>query len=212
MTGLMRFAGYAALGSAGAVVLVLAGGSLAGIAARLAWLPVVSDWILRNLGWSSPIFALLIVAWLFSMRALGRQLREGAPSESIGHIDQLNDTWAQLCFGVGVIWTAIGMRNALVWSLSTQGEASVSGADRLALMVDGGILLALSTTIVGGITGYLMRVTKTLIYGEALRERYRDDARADVTAIRDRLEDIRTLLEAVVQTRRAPAERHMEPQ
>ncbi len=37
-------------------------------------------------------------------------------------------------------------------------------------MVDGGILLALSTTIVGGIGGYLMRLIKMFTVGGALHE------------------------------------------
>ena len=39
-------------------------------------------------------------------------------------------------------------------------------------MVDGGILLALSTTIVGGIGGYLMRAAKSVCFGHALAAIY----------------------------------------
>ena len=39
-------------------------------------------------------------------------------------------------------------------------------------MVDGGILLALSTTIVGGIGGYLMRAGKSVWLGQELAALY----------------------------------------
>ena len=39
-------------------------------------------------------------------------------------------------------------------------------------MVDGGILLALSTTIVGGIGGYLMRAIKSISLGKQLNTVY----------------------------------------
>jgi hypothetical protein len=39
-------------------------------------------------------------------------------------------------------------------------------------LVDGGILLALSTTIVGGIGGYLMRTLKSLLLGARLNALY----------------------------------------
>jgi hypothetical protein len=45
-------------------------------------------------------------------------------------------------------------------------------------MVDGGILLALSTTIFGGVGGYLMRVLKTVSVGAELKRYYRDQAGA----------------------------------
>ena len=44
--------------------------------------------------------------------------------------------------------------------------------EMLRRLVDGGILIALSTTIFGGIGGYLMRVVKTLSVGAALRRYY----------------------------------------
>jgi hypothetical protein len=39
-------------------------------------------------------------------------------------------------------------------------------------LVDGGILTALSTTILGGVGGYLMRVTKGLYLGARLNRYY----------------------------------------
>lgn len=57
-------------------------------------------------------------------------------------------------------------------------------------MIDGGILLALSTTIFGGIGGYLMRVYKTITLGARLQRRYDQAARADTSEMRASLSRI----------------------
>jgi hypothetical protein len=57
-------------------------------------------------------------------------------------------------------------------------------------MIDGGILLALSTTIFGGIGGYLMRVYKTIALGAQLQQQYDLAARADTSEMRESLHRI----------------------
>ena len=57
-------------------------------------------------------------------------------------------------------------------------------------MIDGGILLALSTTIFGGIGGYLMRVYKTITLGSRLQHEYDKAARADTSEMRASLKRI----------------------
>jgi hypothetical protein len=57
-------------------------------------------------------------------------------------------------------------------------------------MIDGGILLALSTTIFGGIGGYLMRVYKTITLGTQLQQQYDAAARADTSEMRESLQRI----------------------
>ena len=57
-------------------------------------------------------------------------------------------------------------------------------------MVDGGILLALSTTIFGGVGGYLMRVYKSITMGTRLQQRYDKAARVDTSSMRESLERI----------------------
>jgi len=54
-------------------------------------------------------------------------------------------------------------------------------------LVDGGILLALSTTIFGGVGGYLMRVYKSMTLGAALQRRYDRAARIDTSSMRESL-------------------------
>ena len=111
-----------------------------------------------------------------------------APVNRIVHLDHLTDVWTTLFFGAGVIWTAIGMRSALLFALGDRETALQQGAfAMLERMVEGGILLALSTTIFGGIGGYLLRLYKTVRYGTELQQRYDDAARADTTEMRDTL-------------------------
>ncbi len=74
-------------------------------------------------------------------------------------------------FGVGVIWTAVGMESALVQALDGVGHgpeaAGLSASGLLERLVNGGLLLALSTTIFGGVFGYLFRLLKVVLLGRA---------------------------------------------
>ncbi len=175
------------------------GGFALGALATLLLLPVVQfydapgagleptqvlDWTRDNLGLSVPVFAVVLVLFARSLRHLQRGLRESWPADEIAHAEQLTDTWTSLFFGVGVIWTAIGMRGALLFALGDPDTAATAGAFAvLQRMVDGGILLALSTTIVGGVGGSLMRIVKTVAVGAALRRYYDQAARAQGEAI-----------------------------
>jgi len=99
--------------------------------------------------------------------------------------------WTTLFFGTGVIWTAIGMRSALIFALGDPDSTIQAGAFAvLQRMVDGGILLALSTTIFGGIGGYLMRVHKSISLGTLLQQRYDRAARVDTSSMRESLQRI----------------------
>ena len=69
--------------------------------------------------------------------------------------------YSSLFFGIGVLWTALGMRNGLVSSLGeldAMQASSIGAFGILERLVDGGILQALTTTVVGGGGGYLMRM------------------------------------------------------
>jgi len=138
--------------------------------------PALDDaytWVYANLGLSLPVFALLLVLYASSLRKLRRGLAEDAAIEQVAQSDQLVDTWTGLFFGVGVIWTAIGMRSALVYALGEPEAALNLGAYAiLERMVQGGILLALSTTIFGGIGGYMLRVVKALTVETELKRYY----------------------------------------
>ena len=88
-------------------------------------------------------------------------------------------------FTIGaVIWTAVGMRSALQAALGDPTSALEDSAGNvLRKLVDGGILLALTTTIVGAVGGYLMRLSKTICAGAALQNYYEALDRQEMVAL-----------------------------
>lgn len=153
------------------------------------------QWAYTNLGSSIPVFAALLLAFFVTLGRLRRNLEEERPVNVIVQLDHLTDIWTTLFFGTGVIWTAIGMRSALIFALGEPDETMQQGAfAMLKRLVDGGILLALSTTIFGGIGGYLMRVYKSVFLGSTLQHAYDLAARVDTSSMRHTLERIETHL------------------
>ena len=149
------------------------------------------DWAYVNLGSSIPVFALLLLAFFFSLKRLRSHLDNERPINEVVQLDHLTDIWTTLFFGTGVIWTAIGMRSALIFALGDPDTTIQQGAfAMLERMVDGGILLALSTTIFGGIGGYMMRVYKAVTLGALLQQHYDRAARVDTSRIRSSLQRI----------------------
>ena len=120
----------------------------------------------------------------------------------MAQLDQLSDVLIHVFIGIGVIWTAIGMRNALVATLAMPDTLGGNASHVLGSLVDGGILLALSTTIVGAIGGYLMRLFKTVSLGALLTGYYREQSAQPVESALSRLGNIERLLEQLT------AERH----
>lgn len=158
-----------------------------------AWL----EWAFMNLGLSIPVFAILLIAFFATVARLRKYLDEGRAVNQIVQLDHLSDIWITLFFGTGVIWTAIGMRSALIFALGDREAALSQGAfAMLERMINGGILLALSTTIFGGIGGYLMRVYKTVSLGSDLQQCYDLAARADTSEMRESLQRIEKNLRA----------------
>lgn len=168
---------------------------------RLADLNHWLDWVSLNLGTSIPVFAVLGLAFFVTLKRLRNWLdkdRAGEPdspanayTNHVVQLDHLSDIWIALFFGTGVIWTAIGMRGALIFALGDPDAMLQQGAAAiLERMVNGGILLALSTTIFGGVGGYLMRVYKALTLGAQLQQHYDRAARIDTAEMRDSLRQI----------------------
>lgn len=148
-------------------------------------------WTYTNLGMSIPVFAILLLAFFFSLRRLRSHLENDRPIDEVVQLDHLTDIWTTLFFGTGVIWTAIGMRSALLFALGDPDTTIQQGAFAvLERMVDGGILLALSTTIFGGVGGYLMRVYKSISLGAALQKHYDRAARVDTSVMCESLQRI----------------------
>lgn len=141
-----------------------------------AALPVDSSvmrWIEINLGFSVWLFAIVLVLYAMNLSRLHRLLDDSPVPHAAVELDQLSDVWIHLFVGIGVIWTAVGMRSALQAALSDPADALTDTAGNvLRDLVDGGILLALTTTIVGAIGGYLMRLCKTLLVGGRLQKYY----------------------------------------
>lgn len=183
-------AGFGASLLALALLAVLTGSNAGVVAAAV-------EWTARNLGLAAAAFAAVTVAWLRSLFRLRDAVAEGGAADTVVHYDLLTDVWVGLFFGVGVIWTAIGMRAALLEAIGP-GSAGGDGAAMLARLVDGGILLSLSTTIVGGIGGYLMRVLRTLWLGPRLRRFYQAEATRDTNAVRASLSAIERRLDTLI--------------
>ena len=145
------------------------------------------EWIALNLGHSFWLFALVLALYLMNLQQLSRLLSTDPQSRRVVELDQLSDVWMHLFVGIGVIWTAVGMRSALQAALGDSGIAGagvVDSADNvLRKLVDGGILLALTTTIVGGVGGYLMRLGKTVFLGARLQALFEQQQRSDVQAL-----------------------------
>ncbi len=121
--------------------------------------------VTNNLGGSLLAFALVSIAYGYYLW----QLKKGLSSQTLTFLEVRKFTvklqaLSSLFFGIGVLWTAIGMRSALLVALGdldADSAAMLGAFEILKRLVDGGILIALSTTIVGGFGGYLMKLIET---------------------------------------------------
>ena len=153
---------------------------------------VLFEWSRRNLGLSILPFGITLGLYLHSLRALRQRLDDNRPLDEISQLEHLNDVWTSLFFGIGVIWTAIGMRSALLYALGDPDVAAQAGAYAvLQRLVEGGILTALTTTIVGGVGGYVMRVIKSSLLGTRLSRYYEAQEQHHASRVEALLSDIR---------------------
>jgi len=177
-------------------------GSLAGFGLTVA---AVTDamyldafaWTAANLGHSTWAFLACLICYLFTLSRLRYRIESHPSYQMVVQLDQLSDVWIHVFVGIGVIWTAIGMRSALVNTLSVPDSLASDASQVLTRLVDGGILLALSTTIVGAIGGYLMRLFKTMSLGALLTDFYQRQEREGLEHALDRLKNIERLLESL---------------
>jgi hypothetical protein len=195
--------GLAASTSALVLLPVLSDAATAGILANQSSLLLWQGWqeLNRNLQGSVLPFALVLVVYCSQLLRLQVLLREDQPApDQVSRHEQLLDLSANLFFGIGVIWTAIGMRGALLHGLGDPVVSATAGAfSVLQRLVDGGILLALSTTIVGGAGGYLMRVIKSVVLGEKLTALYIRESQRPADASLAALERIEYHLQAATE-------------
>lgn len=157
-------------------------------------------WIYSNMKESIFAFLLVFLLWVHKIRTLRHQLIQGGDLKSISYSEHMVDVFAGVFFGIGVIFTAIGMRSALMESLGgldAEAAAEQGAFVMLQKLVDGGILLALSTTIVGGIGGYLMRVFKSIYLGQLLHAFYFEKQNQSEAAVLEKLDAIERHLASV---------------
>jgi hypothetical protein len=162
----------------------------------------VLSWTYENLRLSVIPFCLTLLFYTGSLLHLKRLLRnQGISAEKIAQMDHLVDIWINLFFGIGVIWTAIGMRGALlegIGDLNAQSAAKLGAFSILQRLVDGGILLALSTTIFGAVGGYLLRLIKSLAVGTQVKAYYSRLAEQQTDGLHSTLRSIDARLSQLV--------------
>ena len=163
----------------------------------------ILGWAYDNLRLSIIPFGLVFVSYVLALLKLNRLLEVGdASPEHVNQTEQLTDLAINVFVGIGVIWTAIGMRSALLeglGGLDAESAARQGAFSILKRLVDGGILLSLSTTIVGGIGGYVMRLVKTLALGEKLSFYYNRIADEETSGLKAALKEIERLLTLLAQ-------------
>jgi hypothetical protein len=161
-------------------------------------------WTYENLRLSIIPFGATFLLYTGSLIRLKRLLRDqDSAVEKIAQMDHLVDIWINLFFGIGVIWTAIGMRGALLGGLgdlNAQTAAQLGAFSILQRLVEGGILLALSTTIFGAVGGYLLRLVKSLTVGTQVSAYYHRLAEQQTDAVRSKLGSIDAHLSHLVST------------
>ena len=151
-------------------------------------------WTYENLRMSVIPFFLTFLCFVGSLLRLRRYLQNpDVSADKIAQTEHLVDIWINLFFGIGVIWTAIGMRGALLeglGDLDSQSAARLGAFSILQRLVDGGILLALSTTIFGAVGGYFLRLVKSLTVGSRIKTYYNRLAEEQTAEVRELLQSI----------------------
>ena len=159
-------------------------------------------WTYDNLRLSVIPFMLTFLCFVVSLLRLRRLLLDPAVSaDKVSQTAHLVDIWINLFFGIGVIWTAIGMRGALLeglGDLNSQSAARLGAFSILQRLVDGGILLALSTTIFGAVGGYFLRLVKSLTVGIRVKAYYNQLAEQQADAVHNILQSIDERLNQLV--------------
>ena len=173
----------------------------------------VLSWAYENLRLSVLPFLITLVFYSGALWRLKHYLKAGGVTvEKIAQADHQVDILINLFFGIGVIWTAIGMRGALLdglGNLDAHSAAKLGAFSILQRLVDGGILLALSTTIVGAVGGYLLRLIKSLAVGTQVRAYYNRLAKQQADAVNTILKSIEGQLNQLVScAQKQPPEHH----
>ena len=168
----------------------------------------VLGWTYDNLRLSVIPFFLTFLCFGVSLMHLQRLLSDpGVSPDKVSQTEHLVDIWVNLFFGIGVIWTAIGMRGALLeglGDLNSQSAARLGAFSILQRLVDGGILLALSTTIFGAFGGYFLRLVKSLTVGTRVKAYYNRLAEQQAESVQHVLQSIDDQLGQIVLANKNP--------
>lgn len=142
------------------------------ISASAPWLINPAAFLYRHLRLSIVPFGCLFLLYVYLVSRIRRYLRRDETKLSeLTYYDRLLNTTISTFFGVGVIWTAVGMESVLMQALNgvNQGQETAVALSAWALLerlVNGGLLLALSTTVFGGVCGYVLRLLKIVLLGK----------------------------------------------
>jgi len=133
---------------------------------RIAWFQKYLEHLGTSVYLFSANFSLSIIAFVRLQLAF-----ETNNDMGIKYWNLLLNNVISLFFGIGVIYTAVGMQRAFQVALGNVDQATVMSMGPwgvLQNLVEGGLLMALYTTIVGGGLGYTIRLIKFLIFGKRL--------------------------------------------
>ena len=143
------------------------------------WLVDTSNMVRKYLGFSILFFLPVMMLFFYRLKSLYDVLST-SDDQAVddAKVDRLNegvDDCMKYFIGIGVLFTAWGMQNALQESLGGMdaSEAARLGAwEILSRLVNNGILISLWTTIIGGAGGYLMDFIKKFWAGQQLSNYY----------------------------------------
>ena len=150
----------------------------------------------RGFGISPIFFVFAIVCFLYYLKRLRKELDIAQPDPvEIQFWDHKSNQAISWNFAIGIGFTAYGMIRAL-WTTIGDLPDSMDEIDPLGLLtglVEGGMILALATTIAGMIIGYALRYVKHHLVGKDLY-------RLSVDASRELIENFEKKLDNIHQT------------
>ncbi len=127
---------------------------------------------IAELGGSIYFFSGNIILYAIACLMLSQTLsRKSTDYHEINFWNTAANLSVSLFFGIGVLYTAVGMQRAFHLTLGNINQdmaTSMGPWGVLERLVNGGLLMALITTIVGGALGYTLRLIKFMVFGKKL--------------------------------------------